>query len=339
MRTEELSLQALLDSAPDGFLVVDADGIIVWANLTAHALFGYPASELIGTSIEEFVPERLRAGHARHRAQYAETPRVRPMGIGLNLLARRKDGSEFPVEISLSPLRHQGDQLVTAVVRDVSERRRLEEERNLLSIELETERERDRIAMDLHDGIMQDVYAAALTLELALANTEDEKFAGAAAVEKAIDQLHGVVRDIRSYIFDLRPREFVGTLPEALTNLAQEFSQNSQIKTETELSDAESVDVKTAVALYHIVHESLSNIQRHAHADNVVITLGFRDGMGHLEVRDNGVGFDTSKRIPARHRGLRNMAARAASISGKIAVESRPGRGTTLRVEFPKPGD
>src|SRR5690606_10708344 len=107
----------------------------------------------------------------------------------------------------------------------------------------ETERERDRIGMDLHDGIMQDVYAAALSLELALMDSDQGSYARGETVEKAIDQLHDVVRNIRSYIFDLRPREFTGTLPEALHNLAQEFSQNSGIETKAVIEGDGALDL------------------------------------------------------------------------------------------------
>jgi two-component system NtrC family sensor kinase len=122
--------EALLESAPDAILIVDASGAIVVANSQAERLFGYDRSELIGEAVEVLVPEAQRRLHAEHRDHYNNNPHVRPMGHGMDaeLMARRKDGSIFPVEISLSALWTAEGLLVTSVIRDVSERKRIEEQ-------------------------------------------------------------------------------------------------------------------------------------------------------------------------------------------------------------------
>lgn len=335
---ESVPLRSLLDAAPDGFIVVDTEGDIVWANQTAHSLFGYRDVELIGRRVDELVPESLRFDHHAHRESYEENPRGRSMGLGLNLSARKKDGTEFPVEISLSPLHTRDGLLVTAIVRDISERKRLEEERNVLSLELETERERDRIAMDLHDGVMQDIYAVALGLELSLDGDGggESTYADARVVEQSIGQLHEVIRSIRSFIFDLRPRQFPGSLAEGLSNLAEEFAQNSLISTNAMIDEAVTVDDATALIIYHVAHESLSNIRKHAGASSVILTLSKVGDAGHLEISDDGKGFDTNHGPPDGHHGLRNMAARAQAINAQFHIDSAPGKGTTLVLEFPR---
>jgi PAS domain S-box-containing protein len=116
----------LLDAAPDAMVVVDTDGIIVLVNSQVERLFGYAREELLGRPVEELIPQRLRAAHPGHRAHYGDGPRNRPMGNGLTLHARRKDGSEFPVEISLSPMESERGTLVTAAVRDVTTQKALE---------------------------------------------------------------------------------------------------------------------------------------------------------------------------------------------------------------------
>jgi PAS domain S-box-containing protein len=331
---EDIPIRELLDSAPDGFIVVDQAGIIVFANQTVERLFGYQPHALTGKPVNTLIPQRLHDTHRKHRLSYVQDPKVRPMGLGLDLVGLRKDGSEFPLEISLSPLQTATEKLFTAVIRDISERKTLEDERQALEVELETERERDRIAMDLHDGIMQDIYAATLGLELAL-DAEEEPSATDQSIERVIDQLHTVVRNIRSYIFDLRPREFSGDLTEAVSNLANEFQQNSQIPTDIEVIGSASPSLTTSMTVYNIAHECLSNVQRHAAASQVRIRLEFDSQGGELEVVDNGIGFDTSADHGQSHRGLRNMLARARSIDAEIRLESSPGNGARLTMRFP----
>jgi PAS domain S-box-containing protein len=334
MESEELPIRELLDSAPDGIVVVDAEGRIVFANQTVERVFGYSPDELLGRPVNELIPERLHDVHREHRLSYVADPRVRPMGFGLDLVARRKDGSEFPVEISLSPLKTPVQTFYTAIVRDISDRKSLEQERLALEMELETERERDRIAMDLHDGIMQDIYASSLGLELALTSGEasQETIDG---IERAIDQLQTVVRNIRSYIFDLRPREFSGNLAEAVSNLANEFQQNSQVATQLVVQGDGVPSLATSLTVYNIAHESLSNIQRHAHASQVSVTLDLGESEGKLLVADNGVGFDANADSGQSHRGLRNMRARARSIEAELELDSSPGSGARLTLRFP----
>ncbi len=119
-------IQNALASAPDAIIISDAGGTIVFANRQVTALFGYEPREIVGASVEQLLPERFRAGHMAHRRGFAANPGFRPMGTGLELFGRRRDGSEFPVEISLSPI--AGAQLTTAAIRDVTERKRIERE-------------------------------------------------------------------------------------------------------------------------------------------------------------------------------------------------------------------
>ena len=137
-RQSEERFRALLEAAPDGVVITDTDGRIVHVNVATETLFGYRREELLTQPVERLLPERLRAVHVDHRASYHANPRTRPMGMGLELYGRRKDGSEFPVEISLSPLGEEQGMLVTAIVRDISERRRAAEERAFLGAIVES---------------------------------------------------------------------------------------------------------------------------------------------------------------------------------------------------------
>jgi signal transduction histidine kinase len=193
--------------------------------------------------------------------------------------------------------------------------------------------------MDLHDGIMQEIYAVGLTLDLALDDVRNRPESAETEIERSINQLHSVIRSIRSYIFDLRPRQFGGSLPEALGELAREFRQNTQVEVKENVPALDvAVAVEPAAAAYHIVHEALSNVRKHAEATSVSLSVSATSKHVVIEVKDNGRGFDTSAEMPQVHRGLRNMQVRAEDAGCEVTVRSKPGKGTRVVIRVPIAG-
>jgi PAS domain S-box-containing protein len=137
LRKSEATGRALLESAAEGIVIVNPDGRIVLANVRTEELFGYQRDELLGQTLEVLLPERFQNSHADHRAAYFAEPRVRPMGIGLDLAARRKDGTEFPLEISLSFIKTEDGVIAMGFITDITERRQAEEALRRLNQQLE----------------------------------------------------------------------------------------------------------------------------------------------------------------------------------------------------------
>ncbi|MGE3961524.1 MAG: PAS domain S-box protein [Dehalococcoidia bacterium] len=465
MAIPEALFRTLVQFAPDAFIVTDRGGVIIFANAQAEHLFGYAREELVGSRIERLVPERYREEHEHDRVQYASAPQARPMGIGLQLTARRRDGSEVPVEISLSPIYSDEDRYVAATVRDVSERRtmesalrgseeryrllahnaddvvyrlslqdwpptfdylspsvarltghspeafvenpnllleithpddrplleawlrspashredlilravkpdgavvwheqrftpiadesgrvvaiegiarditerrELEDERRLLLAESEIERERERIAADLHDGVMQTMYSVGLQISSILRRVPDLPEETRGGLNEAVGSLNDAMTDIRRYVMDLRPADFTGDLVESLSSLARLFESTSGIPvTFTVDADVPVLDETAAVELFLLVREALSNVRRHAHATAVTMSLTDGDDQLKLRLTDNGEGFDLSAKRRDSQFGLRNMETRARLMGGAFDLQSTPGAGTTVCVTLP----
>ena len=200
--------------------------------------------------------------------------------------------------------------------------------------------ERERISQDLHDGIIQSIYAVGLSLEDVPELVRSDPDEVERRVERAIDSLHLAIRDIRNFIFGLRPELLSGaTLINGLVAVVEEFRHNSMIDIEFEASPPiEEPNIDSTAHLLGIVHESLANIARHSGASRVVIALSAADGRLELTVSDNGRGFDPATAATIGHQGLVNMRERAEGIGATMTIDSATTTGTTVRIRLPAQG-
>lgn len=327
--------RTIFEASPDGAIIVGQDGTILDANPMVEKLFGWSNEELIGRKIEVLIPEAARAAHESHRARFAENPHNRPMGVGLDLHAQRKDGTMFPVEVSLSPWRVGGDELrVICAVRDISAYRRL---RNFSEGALRaSEEERQRIARELHDDTAQRL--ATLILRVRRLVDEPDQETRRKLFQKVRTEIVEAADGVKRMARGLRPPE--------IEELGLELAIQAHVRNLTEASDfrvdlhMESIDPylnpTSKLALYRIVQEALSNTLRHGRTASAVVRLRREGDAVVVEIRDEGRGF-TPAEVAGGHGGLglAGMQERATMIGGRLTVDAVPGKGTLVRVLVP----
>ena len=328
-------LRQALDAAPDGIAVVDDTGAIVFVNPMVEQLFGYPRDDLVGMSVDLLVPERARGLHAGRRAEYAAHPRTRSMGTGLDLHGRRRSGDEFPLEISLSPLRMGERLLVIAVIRDITERRAADEELQQAREVLALVDDRERIARDLHDTVIQRLFAVGLSLQGAVTRAASDP--AVERIQLAIDDIDTTIRDIRSSIFALHTRQpFAASLRDDVIVIAREAARALGFEPSV-MFDGPVDSVVTDEIREHLLatlREALSNVTKHAHASKVNIELVVDANHVSLCVGDDGVGIDS----PGEGSGLRNMKDRAIAFGGSCEIDRASAAGGT-RIQWRVPVD
>ena len=297
----------------------------------------------LGLIIEENRPFRIPDINVDPR-RYGFPPNHPPMttflGVPVSVKGRSVGNLYFTDKAGGGPFTEADEEVVEFFARHAGiaiENARLHE----LVAALAVIEERERIGKDLHDGIIQNIYAVGLSLEDVPDLMEEDPAEVVRRVERAIDSLHLAIRDIRNFIFGLRPDLLGGlSFDEGLAALTDEFRHNSMIDIEL-VRDGPGWEPSPDVTahLLGIVNEALSNVVRHATASRVwVETSADPDGRLRLSVRDNGHGFDVSASPPMGHQGLANMRSRATGLGAKLDVSSEPGSGTAISITLPNEG-
>jgi signal transduction histidine kinase len=202
--------------------------------------------------------------------------------------------------------------------------------------------ERERIGMDLHDGIIQSIYAVGLTLEHARLLLGEEPDQTRTRIDQSIEDLNSTIRDLRAFIMDMRPRQlYEEDLMDGMQRLVNEFQVNSLV--EATLSGPseglESLPDPQAIALFHICQEALANVAKHAHATKVEVLVWGTSDRVLMEVHDDGSGFDLETIQLTLGHGISNMQTRARNVGGDLEITSEPGVGTTIMAWVPHSQD
>jgi PAS domain S-box-containing protein len=339
LRKSETLLQNLFDSAPDATILVSKEGTIEDVNSQVQALFGYKPEELIGKNVNLLLPKRFQKQHTRFMRNFFADTKLRPMGIGRELFGRRKDGSEFQVEILLSPVRVEDDVMVISAVRDITERKRIEAELAEMQRRLidSTESERIFLAQELHDGPIQDLYVVSYQLKGINGEFTDE-----AVLESSTEALEHAIAQLRLICGELRPPALApfGLEKAILAHLDHIGEMHPDLEVDYQLTpDGQILPERTRLALYRIYQHAVSNVVRHANASQLSVRFELDTKLVMLEIQDNGRGFE----LPAKwvelarqgHLGLVGTLERAESIGGRVTIDSTPGHGTRIQVVVP----
>jgi PAS domain S-box-containing protein len=334
-RESEAKAQAILETTVDGIITIDADGHIESFNEAAEDIFGYDAAEVIGENVKMLMPPPYRDEHDEYLRHYHETGHKGIIGIGREVWGRRKDGSTFPMDLAVSEMALGDRILFTGIVRDISERRRLEKE--ILEI---SEEERRRIGQDLHDGLGQMLTGIGLLSQDLARQLDEEGHERAADMAEITDHVKEADQYARDLSHGLIPVDVQANgLTEALRRLSQNAVRMFDVACSFREVDTVLVHNNTvATHLYRIAQEAVSNAVRHGEADDIKIVLASGDEQIRLQVRDEGTGFDPD--MPdGSGMGVHIMEYRARIIGGALEIKSDLGAGTVVTCTIPRTAD
>ncbi len=332
--TDPALLTHAVELAPDGVLIVDRDGLVVYANRSMTQLAG--SDDLVGRNVDELVPTAVRGRHGSLRRGFNEHPSQRPMGAGLELALERADGRNVPVEISLSPFEH-GDQYVITAVRDIRER--LENQSRLAAAneQLALLSERERIGRDLHDVVLQHLYGMGLSVQ-ATASQADPVTQG--KLEMIIDDIDRIISEVRTIVFTLGTAGHRGALGQELADVVAQASRvlgfTPSLRMEGPVESVLSDEVRTEMVAS--MREALGNVARHAKASQAHVVVAIVEDTVEMTVTDNGIGPPDDEAALRGGHGLANLQSRAAAFGGRCSLSHRAaadGNGAVLSWSAP----
>jgi PAS domain S-box-containing protein len=337
LREKEERLRSLVDHAADGILVTDAQWIIESVNPAACMLFGQSAAELRGHEMQTLLHRTQRDSDLPSTGNEQQ---LLVVGSGKEAVGRRKDGTSFQIELSVSQMDITGAPHYTIIVRDVTERQHMEEMKQRSAQRLHRlGEERAQLYHDLHANLLQSLSAVSMGMEaskLLLIQAPDR---APKQLDLALSHLHRVIQETRDFTARLEPR----TAPHdsLLHSLQLLVQHNDSWPCPHFLIDVDPVaagrlSVEQEIHLLAIAREAVSNTVHHAQANSGSIRFELREGTARLEVRDDGIGFRPAE-IGNNSLGFTNMATHVKNLRGHLTIESVPEEGTTIMVAIPQP--
>lgn len=337
LRASRDQLEVVLRGVADGITAQDPTGRIIYANETAARLVGYPsASEFIEAPVQEVMARFEVFDEEGHPFPLQRLPGRRALSgeTGVEEVLRfhvRKTGEDRWAFVRSEPVYDERSRVSMAVniFRDITESRRAGE-----ALRRVREAERNRMARDLHDGVLQDLSYTAAALGILMIEAEGTKLER--QLQAAIDAIRRAAQGLRDAVHDLRIEDELNRpfpdLVESLVRRTRSMARGYEINLEIDEGFPSYPLGETGTQLWRVLQEALTNVRRHSRASNVSVTLKVEGEVLVVEVADDGVGFDPG--IPAGV-GQGSMRERAAAVGGELKIESEPGRGTRVRLRVP----
>jgi len=324
---------AILESALDCIITIDDRGRVLEFNGAAEETFGYKAEEVVGHEMAELiVPQGLREEHRHGFGRYLETGEARLLGRRLEIVGMRADGTEFPVELTITKIRLPGPPVFTGYLRDITDRKRAERELRASRVRLveAQDAERRRLERNLHDGAQQRLVSLALALRLARERVPEGGDEALELLERADEELALALGELREPARGIHPAVLTDRgLRPALEGVVARTPIPVELTILLEGRLPEAIEA----AAYYVVCEALANVAKYADASTAKVSIEQADGRLVVEVGDDGVGGADA----AKGSGLSGLADRVEALDGRLEVESEPAGGTRLLAEIPLP--
>jgi len=332
LRESNERFRSITQSAHDAIIVADQQGHIQSWNRGAQLMFGYTETEVLNQPLTLLMPTRYHEAHSRAIARVTRTGESRLVGQTIELMGLRKDGTEFPLELSLAMWWSKTGTFFSGIIRELTERKRNEQARARLAAMVFEEEERRRLARELHDQIGQLLTALKLTLEAAGRQPDVTSGGKLEIAQRSVEEL---IRRVHDMSLDLRPPmlDDLGLLP-ALLWLFQRCADQTNVQVTFQHTGIERrFEQEVETAAYRIVQEALTNVARHARATSAMVRV-WADSSLWVQIEDKGIGFDLNAKAGTTL-GLTGMQERARGLGGDLTVESAPGRSTRVTAELP----
>ena len=324
------TFKTLVDTAREGIILIDENSSIQFVNPAAETLFGYSQGELKGTNISRLTPSPHREAHDQYVKNYLDTGVGKIIGTGRKLSGVRKDGSLFPMHLSIGDINLEHTRLFAGVIMDLSEQQQLQREIMELPV-----REQRRIGQELHDDLGQQLTGLSMIATSLLNKASRNEHELAKQLTQGITKALSQVRDISR---GLMPAEIgVNELESALVNLCDRVEQQSGIAIKVDInSQLRAPDDIAAMHLYRLCQEALNNAVKHANANQISVELAIGGDHGLLQVSDDGDGVAPPNDLPSGL-GMRIMKFRSELFNSEFTIDSSADSGTRVCCRFPLP--